>query len=138
MIRSFIKLCIFSFSLSDCSVCARNFRRKVWPDDRRFISKSKYIRSENQCRPAPVFHKPIFSSDISCQIFVLLPQQVEVDGQQCMLEILDTAGTVSWTTILRKLVGKEYQSNFMPWICIFLVKWTACCYKTHNNFSIYP
>lgn len=27
-------------------------------------------------------------------IFLLL-QQVEVDGQQCMLEILDTAGTVS-------------------------------------------
>ena len=27
-----------------------------------------------------------------------LPQQVEVDGQQCMLEILDTAGTVSELT----------------------------------------
>lgn len=26
---------------------------------------------------------------------LLVPQQVEVDGQQCMLEILDTAGTVS-------------------------------------------
>ena len=33
-----------------------------------------------------------------CQLhkpFVLFLQQVEVDGQQCMLEILDTAGTVS-------------------------------------------
>lgn len=29
-----------------------------------------------------------------CVAFFLL-QQVEVDGQQCMLEILDTAGTVS-------------------------------------------
>lgn len=28
-------------------------------------------------------------------IFFFLLQQVEVDGQQCMLEILDTAGTVS-------------------------------------------
>lgn len=28
-------------------------------------------------------------------LFVFLQQQVEVDGQQCMLEILDTAGTVS-------------------------------------------
>lgn len=27
--------------------------------------------------------------------FFFLLQQVEVDGQQCMLEILDTAGTVS-------------------------------------------
>lgn len=27
--------------------------------------------------------------------YFLLMQQVEVDGQQCMLEILDTAGTVS-------------------------------------------
>ena len=27
-------------------------------------------------------------------------QQVEVDGAQCMLEILDTAGTVSVTVIL--------------------------------------
>ena len=26
----------------------------------------------------------------------LTMQQVEVDGAQCMLEILDTAGTVSW------------------------------------------
>ena len=28
-------------------------------------------------------------------VFVCFLQQVEVDGQQCMLEILDTAGTVS-------------------------------------------
>ncbi len=27
-------------------------------------------------------------------IMIPTPQQVEVDGQQCMLEILDTAGTV--------------------------------------------
>ena len=36
-------------------------------------------------------------------------KQVEVDGQQCMLEILDTAGTVSRKTlphILIKLMGK--------------------------------
>ena len=28
-------------------------------------------------------------------LLAFLQQQVEVDGQQCMLEILDTAGTVS-------------------------------------------
>jgi hypothetical protein len=28
-------------------------------------------------------------------IYLFVFQQVEVDGQQCMLEILDTAGTVS-------------------------------------------
>lgn len=33
-------------------------------------------------------------------------QQVEVDGQQCMLEILDTAGTVSIIPILRRIGGK--------------------------------
>ena len=36
-------------------------------------------------------------------------KQVEVDGQQCMLEILDTAGTVSRKTFpdtLIKLMGK--------------------------------
>lgn len=30
-------------------------------------------------------------------------KQVEVDGQQCMLEILDTAGTVSFSTPLFSL-----------------------------------
>lgn len=34
------------------------------------------------------------SFTLSEAVFFLL-QQVEVDGQQCMLEILDTAGTVS-------------------------------------------
>lgn len=32
---------------------------------------------------------------VTYQTLFLLQQQVEVDGQQCMLEILDTAGTVS-------------------------------------------
>lgn len=43
----------------------------------------------------------MYSSEIKlyiirvCFFIFLLLQQVEVDGQQCMLEILDTAGTVS-------------------------------------------
>lgn len=31
-------------------------------------------------------------------------KQVEVDGQQCMLEILDTAGTVIWILFKKLLV----------------------------------
>ena len=33
-------------------------------------------------------------------------KQVEVDGQQCMLEILDTAGTVMSTTYLYYLLQR--------------------------------
>lgn len=36
-------------------------------------------------------------------------KQVEVDGQQCMLEILDTAGTVS---------GRSLPQQFVPFLCI--------------------
>lgn len=69
---------------------------------------------------------------LGCHSLFFYPQQVEVDGQQCMLEILDTAGTVSgpdwdfynWTTLklnfsmsvsfpcLFKLVHR--QSKFLP------------------------
>lgn len=34
-------------------------------------------------------------------------QQVEVDGQQCMLEILDTAGTVSEVRVSHGLVLQD-------------------------------
>lgn len=37
------------------------------------------------------------SSVLTVSVSALFPQQVEVDCQQCMLEILDTAGTVSIT-----------------------------------------
>lgn len=43
----------------------------------------------------PIDLKLSFTLSESVPIFLFVSQQVEVDGQQCMLEILDTAGTVS-------------------------------------------
>lgn len=37
-------------------------------------------------------------------------KQVEVEGQQCMLEILDTAGTVSGSN---KMVGRSFVNVFL-------------------------
>lgn len=45
---------------------------------------------------------------ICCHCFLL--QQVEVDGQQCMLEILDTAGTVSELYTTETSVDTRYYS----------------------------
>lgn len=45
----------------------------------------------------------------ACVHFFSLLQQVEVDGQQCMLEILDTAGTVS------KLHTTEMSVDTLGW-----------------------
>ncbi len=38
-------------------------------------------------------------------------KQVEVDGQQCMLEILDTAGTVSQPTRIRPYIIAQYHAS---------------------------
>lgn len=51
-------------------------------------------------------------------------KQVEVDGQQCMLEILDTAGTVSTLTyIFLMLFGMQVKvkSRFLFYTCNFNV-----------------
>lgn len=48
------------------------------------LSTRPLLSSFSPCLPALI-----------CSLFYF--QQVEVDGQQCMLEILDTAGTVSLT-----------------------------------------
>lgn len=39
-------------------------------------------------------------------------KQVEVDGQQCMLEILDTAGTVSSCTAINSFLISSYVLSF--------------------------
>ena len=41
-------------------------------------------------------------------MYIYLDEQVEVDGQQCMLEILDTAGTEQFTA-MRDLYMKNGQ-----------------------------
>lgn len=50
----------------------------------------------------------------------LSQQQVEVDGQQCMLEILDTAGTVSRVHISNR-TGKnctQTTTEFFPLVLL--------------------
>lgn len=48
------------------------------------------------------------SSVLTVSVSALFPQQVEVDCQQCMLEILDTAGTEQFTA-MRDLYMKNGQ-----------------------------
>lgn len=76
-------------------------------------------------------------------------KQVEVDGQQCMLEILDTAGTVSteeachWWCSLLGLVRRGVSSEGEVWECFFFVSVifmslvicvlsVRCCQHTHT------
>lgn len=47
-------------------------------------------------------------------------QQVEVDGQQCMLEILDTAGTVSQSQTIRhnQTCVRRLLTDSPLWFCV--------------------
>lgn len=71
-----------------------------WFNSLDLFSKSLYCKLRfSQFRIECVWHKnqALYFSHIYFSF--LCWQQVEVDGQQCMLEILDTAGTVSETHI---------------------------------------
>ncbi len=52
-------------------------------------------------------------------------QQVEVDGQQCMLEILDTAGTVR-PFVIRTLFNNLHVSYFKE-LMVFQFRHTITC-----------
>lgn len=51
-------------------------------------------------------------------MFFFFPQQVEVDGQQCMLEILDTAGTVSELPAVETSVNIWLFCVFNRWLTV--------------------
>lgn len=50
-------------------------------------------------------------------------QQVEVDGTQCMLEILDTAGTVSWGEIERGTTRGREAVGCADFQCLSHISW---------------
>ena len=76
-----------ALSPPDSPICTRYFCGKIWPHNRRLLQKGKLATYGSFSRTPTV-------SGVNLT-FSSFPQQVEVDGQQCMLEILDTAGTVS-------------------------------------------
>ena len=55
-------------------------------------------------------------------------KQVEVDGQQCMLEILDTAGTVR-LKLTFKLLTKTLDPILITFFINFLMSISKCTYK---------
>ena len=66
---------------------------------------------------------------------VFLQQQVEVDGQQCMLEILDTAGTVSQVRHRHQMEIEDTCQqaadgfSFCPTGQVGLSQKEGCCHK---------
>lgn len=89
---------LLHLSISDSPICARHFCGEVRPHNRRLLQKGKLRKKTLRTS----FDLLATQWLIKCLHFlkkmypiVFLQQQVEVDGQQCMLEILDTAGTVS-------------------------------------------
>lgn len=58
-------------------------------------------------------------------------KQVEVDGQQCMLEILDTAGTVS-TASLRQIKWRKKLSSGLLCASFFANQSSSCVYFILN------
>lgn len=95
---------LISVPLADGPVCPGNFRWEIWPHNRRLLQKgSNSLISSLSC----ILFKTLVGNK-SLPLFTLmssplLMQQVEVDGQQCMLEILDTAGTVSVVSLFTLL-----------------------------------
>ena len=57
----------------------------------------------------------MFLRSVTTDPSLCLLQQVEVDGQQCMLEILDTAGTVSQLCITIQLINEPRREKIGLW-----------------------
>ena len=73
-----------------------------------------------------MYFKPsLFIHIIIISIYIII-QQTEVDGQQCMLEILDTAGTEQFTA-MRDLYMKNGQG--------FILVYSITAQSTFNDIQ---